>query len=148
MSMTMSERQEIIMNFGTAPSLDDILTIARSVVNVLPDELVELAENLELDVQDFPDEVTEMEQNLDDPYDLLSLYNSAKEVAPGIEKKDAEGSDLLVLYRRPILDYWCENGEQFEVTVRQIVIEEIASQGDFTDEEVDDMINRHHQGVL
>ncbi|MGB1077231.1 MAG: metallopeptidase family protein [Bdellovibrionales bacterium] len=148
MSMIASERQEIIMNFGQAPSLDDILTIARFVLNSLPEELSELFEELELDIQDFPDEVVEIEQNLEDPYDLLSLYLSAKELSPGVEKKDAEGNDTLVLYRRPVLDYWCENGERFEQVVRQVIIEELAGQHDFSEAEVDEMISRHHQGMF
>ena len=129
--MTMSDRQEIIMNFGCAPSLDDILTIARSILAALPDELAEGADDLELDVQDFPDETTAMENNVEDIYDLLALYKSAKEIVPGVQKKDAQGNDALVLYRRPILDYWCESGEQFEIAVRQILIEEIATQQGF-----------------
>ena len=144
MSAIASERQEIIMNLGRAPSLDDVLTIARSVLNSLPEELIELFEDLELDIQDFPDEVVEMEQGLEDPYDLLSLYKSAKEVSPGVEKKDAEGNDTLLLYRRPIIDYWSENGERFELVVRQIIIEELANQHDFTDDEIDEMVSRHH----
>ena len=148
MSVAMSERQEIIMNFGCAPSLDDILTLARTVLGALPDELVEFVDDLEIDVQDFPDEVAEQDENIEDPYDLLALYRSAKELSPGIEKKDAEGNDLLILYRRPILDFWCESGETFEATLRQIIVEEIASQNDFAEDEIDEMVSRHHQGVL
>lgn len=148
MSMTVSDRQDIIMNFGKAPSLDDVLTLAKNVMNGLPDELTEQATDLEIDVQDFPDELVEIEQKLDDPYDLLALYKSAKELSPGVEKKAAEGNDALILYRRPILDYWCENGEQFEIALRQIMIEEIAGQGDFNDDEIDEMVSRHHQGIL
>jgi predicted Zn-dependent protease with MMP-like domain len=146
--MTVSDRQDIIMNFGKAPSLDDVLMLAKNVMNSLPDELTEQATDLEIDVQDFPDELVEIEQKLDDPYDLLALYKSAKELSPGVEKKAAEGNDTLILYRRSILDYWCENGEQFEVALRQIMIEEIAGQGDFNDDEIDEMVSRHHQGIL
>jgi predicted Zn-dependent protease with MMP-like domain len=146
--MTVSDRQDIIMNFGKAPSLDDVLMLAKNVMNSLPDELTEQAIDLEIDVQDFPDELVEIEQKLDDPYDLLALYKSAKELSPGVEKKAAEGNDALILYRRSILDYWCENGEQFEVALRQIMIEEIAGQGDFNDDEIDEMVSRHHQGIL
>ncbi len=91
--MSASERQEIIMNFGVAPSLDDVLTIAQSVLSALPEELSEVSEDIELDVQDFPDEITEREQGLEDPYDLLALYKSAKELSPGVEKKEADGND-------------------------------------------------------
>ncbi len=146
--MSVSERQEIIMNFGAAPSLDDVLMIAQSILASVPDELTDFIEDLELDIQDFPDEVASMDQNLEDPYDLVALYQSAKEVTPGVEKKNAEGCDTLILYRRPILDYWCESGEQLELVLRQIMIEEIASKQDFSEDEIEEMINCHHQGIL
>ncbi len=148
MPMTLSDRQEIIMNFGAPPSLDDFQMIARSICETLPDELVALVENLDVDVQDFPDETIEMDQNLDDPYELLALYQSSKELTPGVEKKSAEGNDTLILYRRPILDYWCESGEQFEFALRQIIVEEIARQEDFTEDDIKDMLRQHHQGFL
>ncbi len=146
--MVMSDRQDIIMNFGAAPSIDDVTTIVRGVLNSLPDELEEACEDLEIDIQDFPDEMTEIDQNLNDPYELLCLYKSAKEVSPGVEKKAADGNDLLIVYRRPVLDYWCESGDEFGLVVRQVVIEEIAGQQDFSDDEIDEMVSRHHQGVL
>ena len=146
--MVMSDRQDIIMNFGAAPSIDDVTTIVRGVLNSLPDELEEACEDLEIDIQDFPDEMTEIDQNLNNPYELLCLYKSAKEVSPGVEKKAADGNDLLIVYRRPVLDYWCESGDEFGLVVRQVVIEEIAGQQDFSDDEIDEMVSRHHQGVL
>ena len=146
--MVMSDRQDIIMNFGAAPSIDDVTTIVRGVLNSVPDELEEACEDLEIDIQDFPDEMTEIDQNLNDPYELLCLYKSAKEVSPGVEKKAADGNDLLIVYRRPVLDYWCESGDEFGLVVRQVVIEEIAGQQDFSDDEIDEMVSRHHQGVL
>lgn len=146
--MSALERQEIIMNFGVAPSLDDVLTVAKSVISSIPEELVDICEDLDIDVQDFPDEVTEREQGLDDPYDLLALFKSAKELSPGVEKKEADGNDALVIYRRPILDYWCENGEQFELALRQVIIEEIAVNNGFLDDDIEEMVSRHHQGIL
>lgn len=148
MSVGVSDQHNVIMNFGKAPSLDDVMTLAQCVLKALPEELQTLAEDLEFDVQDFPDQIVEMEQKLEDPYDLLALYKSAKEIAPGVEKKEADGHDGLTLYRRSILDYWCESTEPFEVVLRQIIIEEIAHQGSFSDDEIDEMVSRHHQGLL
>ena len=94
-------------------------------------------------VEEFPDDVTEAEMELETPYELLALFRSGKEIAPGVEKKVANGEDVLVLYRRPILDLWCETGDDLNALVREIVIEEIARTQEFSENDIAEMLKRY-----
>jgi predicted Zn-dependent protease with MMP-like domain len=85
---------------------------------------------------------------LDDPYELVALYRSGKEISPGVERKVANDDDILVLYRRPILDLWCDTQEDLTALIREVMIEELAGNFDFSDDEIAEMTRRHHQGML
>lgn len=140
--------QQILMNFSKAPTEDDISVIANEQLENLPDELMEFFEKLTIQIEDIPDETTESDLDLDDPYELLALYKAGKELSPGVEKKAANDDDTLILYRRSILDAWCESGEDLTQIIREAIIEEIGNYFDFSDEEIEDMSQRHYQGML
>ncbi|MEM7618798.1 MAG: metallopeptidase family protein [Pseudomonadota bacterium] len=142
------DSRQIIMNYTVPPSLDDMEVISSNIVEGLPEELLDFCEGVALSVEDMPDDLTEQDLDLEDPFDLLALYKSGKEIAPGIEKKTANDDDLLILYRRAILDLWCETQEDLNGLIRQVVIEELGRHFDFSDDEIDDMVKRHHQGML
>lgn len=122
--------------------------MGNALMEVLPEELLEFCEDLELQVEDMPDETIEQDLDLEDPYELLALYKSGKEMSPGVEAKTASEDDVLILYRRPILDMWCETSDDLSDVIRQVMIEEIGRQFDFEDDEIDEMTSRHYQGLL
>lgn len=140
--------QRIIMNFSVPPSAEDLEVIARDALENLPEEILELCEELTIQVEDFPDETVEAEMELDDSYDLLALYRSGKQIAPGVQKKVANDDDVLLLYRRPILDMWCETGEDIAQIVREVMIEELGNNFEFSEDEIEEMARRHYQGRL
>lgn len=143
-----SAGKQIIMNFSFPPSLDDFEVMAAEAVELLPEELAEFSDSLSIEIEDFPDDVTERDLDLEDPYELLALYKSGKEISPGVESMSANDDDLLVLYRRPILDMWCESGDDLGGLIRQVIIEELGRHFDFSDDEITDMSERHYQGML
>jgi predicted Zn-dependent protease with MMP-like domain len=144
----MSQQNQIIMNFSAPPSIDDLNVIASGQLELMPDELLEHIEDLAIQIEDMPDEATESEMELDDPYELVALFKSGKQISPGVEKKSANDDDVLVLYRRPILDIWCETGEDLTSIIRDIMIEEIASNFEYSDDDIEEMAARHYQGML
>ena len=148
MTAKAASRQEIIMNFSTPPSVDDVTVMAHQILDSLPDELATKCAELILELEEFPDEATEQDMDLSSPYELLALFRSGKEIVPGVQKKVANGEDKIVIYRRPILDLWCETGEDLATLIREIMIEEIARGLEFSDDDVQDMLRRHHQGML
>jgi len=45
--------------------------------------------------------------------------------------------DAIYLYRRPILDYWCETGEDLFHVIRHVLIHEIGHHFGLSDEDMD-----------
>jgi predicted Zn-dependent protease with MMP-like domain len=141
------DRQQIIMNFTVPPSTEDLQVIALEAVAALPEELSNFCENMGIQVEDLPDETIVQELDLEDPFDLVALFRSGNQIAPGIESKVANDDDVLMIYRRPLLDMWCETGEDLNALVRQVIIEELGQNFDFSDSEIDDMTRRYVQGL-
>jgi predicted Zn-dependent protease with MMP-like domain len=142
------DQQKIIMTFSTPPMPEDMEVIARAALDNLPEEIMERCEELEIVVEELPDEAVEQELDLDDPYDLLALYRSGKEITPGVERKVAQDDDVLILYRRPILDLWCETGEDLALTIRNVMIEELGTYFEFSEDDIEEMSARHYQGMF
>lgn len=142
------DRKQIIMSFSVPPSPDDLAVMARDVLDTVPEELVGFCEEMDIVVEEFPDSVVEQELELDSPYELLVLYRSGAEISPGVTKKSTDEDDTLIVYRRPLLDLWCETGDDLSSLLRNAVIEEIGHNFDFSDTEIEDMVGRHYQGML
>jgi predicted Zn-dependent protease with MMP-like domain len=116
-----------------APTLAEIDAMAREALASLPAELKQFTTDVVLQVEDFPsDEVCE-EMDLETPFDILGLYQG---ISLADKRTDASGTlpDMVFLYRRPILDYWCESGEDLAHVVRHVVIHEIGHHFGFSDE--------------
>ena len=122
------------------PSLDDLESLAREAFEGIPPTLVRFVKDVEIRVDDFPDEETEKEMALESPFDLLGLYRG---VALPNKSVSAASSDLdrIFLYRRPILDYWCETGEDLYDIVRHVLIHEIGHHFGFSDADMERLEN-------
>ena len=142
------DSKRIIMNFSMPPSLEDMEIMAAFVFETLPQELGTFCETLKIAVEDFPDEALEQELDIDDPYELLALYRSGKEISPGVEKKTANDDDALLLFRRPILDMWCETGDDLGAVLRQVMVEELGKYFEFSEEEIDEMAGQNYQDMI
>lgn len=142
------DQQRIIMNFSVPPSAEDLLVMAQEIFETLPEEIMEFCDALSIDIEEFPDETTIGELELDDAYELLAVYQSGREISPGVESKVANDDDVLMLYRRPILDCWCDSGEDLGTVIREVMIEELGSRFDFSEKDIEEMMARHHQGML
>jgi predicted Zn-dependent protease with MMP-like domain len=73
---------------------------------------------------------------LDSAFDLLGLYRG---VALGDKSifDTPQDVDMIHLYRRPILDYWCESGEDLQHLIRHVLIHEIGHHFGFSDEDME-----------
>ena len=124
------------------PSLADIEALAKRALDAIPPELKQHFGPVVIRVEEFPDRETERQMGLESPFDLLGLYRgvalphkSVGDPLPHI--------DMVFLYRRPILDYWCETGEDLEHVVRHVLIHEIGHHFGFSDA---DMERIEHEG--
>lgn len=135
-------RDEIIMNFNVSPSADDIAVMAKNILQSLPDEIIELCDGVAIKVEDFPDDAIQHDLDIEDPYELLALYRSGSQIAPGVIKKTANDDDILLIFRRPLLDAWCETGDDIHALIRQVMIEEIGQNFEFSEEDIEEMSMR------
>jgi len=125
----------VMPHHSTPPSMADLETIAQAAFADIPEELRHYAADVVIRVDDFPDEEVEREMDLESPFDLLGLYRgSAMDIhafggAPG-------DVDMIFLYRRPILDYWCETGEDLSTLVKHVLIHEIGHHFGLSDDDM------------
>ncbi len=117
------------------PSLDDITDIGRRELARLPEEFRRFVADLPIRVEEFPDEQTEVEMELDSPFDLLGLYRGVSIDRKSFLDTPAD-MDMIFLYRRPILDYWSETGEDLNDIVRHVLIHEIGHHFGLSDEDM------------
>ena len=121
--------------YSAPPSLEDIEAIAAEAFAGMPEELTRHAGNVVFRVEEFPDEDTQEAMDLESPFDLLGLYRgvdlsrkSVLAVVPHV--------DMIFLYRRPLLDYWCETGEDLTHLVRHVLIHEIGHHFGLSDDDM------------
>ena len=118
------------------PSLADIEAIAEEALGTIPAVLRRFAANVILRVDEFPDEETEAEMELESPYDILGLYRGVSLDRQSVSDVPHD-VDMIFLYRAPILDYWCETGEDLTHIVRHVLIHEIGHHFGFSDDDME-----------
>ena len=91
-----------------APSLDDIDALAESAYAQLPASFRRLCQGLVIQVVDFPDDETLDEMDAQSEFDLLGLFRGRGLAHRGAVEETGELPNMIWLYRRPLLDYWCE----------------------------------------
>jgi len=122
--------------FRRAPSLGDIEALAERALGTIPEELKRHLGNVVIRVDEFPDEEVEEEMGLESPFEILGLYRGVALPHKSVASTRAD-ADLVFLYRRPILDYWCETGEDLYHVVRHVLIHEIGHHFGFSDDDMD-----------
>lgn len=130
----------------TAPSLADVEAMADEALGLIPDELRRLASDVVIRIEDFPDEETQRDMELDSPFDLLGLYRGIALTEKSVIDPGGE-PDMVFLYRRPILDYWCETGEDLVHLIRHVLIHEIGHHFGFSDADMDALERQAEQAA-
>ncbi|ACJ00366.1 metallopeptidase family protein [Rhodospirillum centenum] len=125
-----------LRRFTTAPTLEEIEAIAARAFDTIPEELRQHVRNVLIRVEDFPDEETEQEMGLESPFDLLGLYRGVGLPFQSVSDLP-RGPEMIYLYRRPLLDYWCETGEDLTHLVRHVLIHEIGHHFGFSDADME-----------
>jgi len=110
---------------ATPPTPDDLVAIGEAVLRELPDPFAALVGTVPIRVQDFADEQTLADLDIDEPFDLLGLYHGVP-IGEQFGRAVAQDVDMIFLYRRPLLDFWCAEEEMtLEHIVRHVLIHEI-----------------------
>ena len=125
-----------IERHSTPPTLADLEAVAREAFAGVPSELRLYLNEVVIRVEDFPDDDTLEDMECETPYDLLGLYRGV-DLARKSVLDTPEDLDRIYLYRRPILDYWCEVGEDLTHLVRHVLIHEIGHHFGLSDEDME-----------
>ena len=118
-----------------APGAERIEAIARATIAKLPPEFARHLGNVVLRIEDFADDATLDEMGIENPFDLTGLYRG---LPIGSKSVDHSGTmpDMIHLYRRAILDEWCETGVSLEALVAHVVIHEIGHHFGLSDDDM------------
>lgn len=119
-----------------APTLEDFENLAAAAWETIPEPLQVVAKDVVVRVEDFPDEDVCDEMGLDSAFELLGLYQGVPIDERSVMDGEA-GIDMIFLYRRPMLDYWCESGEDLALLVRHVLIHEIGHHFGLSDEDME-----------
>ncbi len=119
--------------FTMPPRLTDIEAMTYRALASIPEELRRHVTDVVVKVEEFPDPETERTMGLKSPFDLLGLYRGVS-----LDRKSVMDAptdvDMIFLYRRPLLDYWCETGEPLDKIIRHVLIHEIGHHFGLSDE--------------
>ena len=119
-----------------APSLELIEQLAQEAYRGIPKRLRRHVESVPIRVEEFPDDETLEAMGIESPFDLMGLYRGVS-----LDRKSVMDAtphlDMIFLYRRPLLDYWCESGEPLGDLVRHVLIHEIGHHFGYSDEDME-----------
>ena len=120
-----------------APSLDHFAQLARAAFDALPEPFRGAAGEVVIRIDDFADEDVLAELGMEDPFELTGLYQGVD-----IGRREGLGPapepSRVFLYRRPILDEWCERGDVgLSELIAHVLIHEIGHHFGLSDDEID-----------
>ena len=127
---SMSTRQTL------APSLADIEALAQAAVERLPELFRDHLAAVLLRIEDFPDAEVMAEMELESEWEILGLYQGRHVGLKGDEPSGAL-PDMIFLYRRPILDEWCQTYDSLEAIVTHVLVHEVGHHFGLSDEAIE-----------
>jgi predicted Zn-dependent protease with MMP-like domain len=108
-----------------APALEDIEGLADAAYARLPSRFRRLCEGLVMRVVDFPDDETLDEMGAETEFDLLGLFRGRGLPDRGAVPETGELPNMIWLYRRPLLDFWCEGDDTLAEVVTHVLVHEV-----------------------
>jgi predicted Zn-dependent protease with MMP-like domain len=95
---------------ATPPSLEDFAALAEAALAALPAEVLRLTGEVQMRVLDFAEDDVLDELGIEDAFQLTGLYQG-----PDLRTRSvwdpAPRPSMVFLYRRAILDEWCEHAD-------------------------------------
>jgi len=100
-----------------APSLDEFAALAEAALEALPAPFRARVGDVEMRVVEYAEDDVLDDLGLEDPFQLTGLYQGPDLIQRGAHEA-AQGPSMVFLYRRAILDEWCERGD---VTLGELI---------------------------
>ncbi len=121
---------------ATAPSLEEIEALASAAFDALPPAVRRACGGLGVAVADFAPDAVLDELGIEDPFELTGLYEGIALTERSVMHQPT-APDVVWLYRRPILDEWCERGDVgLDDLVRHVLVHEIAHHLGWSDDDI------------
>ena len=121
-----------------APSAAEFEVIADAAYRAIPARLRGFVDDVVIRVAEFPDRETLDELGIQSEYDLLGLYRGLDLARKSVLDTPVD-VDMILLYRQPILAYWCESEDSLGDLVRNVLIHEIGHHFGFSDADMADL---------
>lgn len=119
-----------------APTLDDVKRLAEAAFERLPESFRARLNGVAILVEDFPDDEIIEEMGFETPFDLLGLYRGIDLTQKSVSDVVTE-PDLILLYRRPILDAWLEGEDSLDSLITHVLVHEIGHHFGLSDEDME-----------
>ena len=120
-----------------APTLEDLDALAEAAFAQLPGSFRRLCEGLVIQVVDFPDDDTLDEMGAQSEFDLLGLFRGQGLAQRGAAEDTGALPNMIWLYRRPLLDFWCEGEDSLEAVVTHVLVHEIGHHFGLSDADIE-----------
>jgi predicted Zn-dependent protease with MMP-like domain len=121
-----------------APSLDEFEKLADAAYRALPDQFRQSTTAVMIRIEEFATDEVLNSLGIESEYDLLGLYQGVS-----LDRKSASDAttepDVVVLYRRPILDYWAAGDEQLGDIVTHVLVHEIGHHFGLSDDDMENI---------
>ena len=108
-----------------APTGEDVEALAETAYRRLPKGFRKLCGELVIQVVDFADDETLDEMGIESEFDLLGLFRGRGLAHRPAVAETGALPNMIFLYRRPLLDFWCEGEETLARVVAHVLIHEI-----------------------
>jgi predicted Zn-dependent protease with MMP-like domain len=120
-----------------SPSLEDIERLAEAAFARLPEAFRKLCEGVVIHVVDFPDDETLDVMGAQSEFDLLGLFRGQGLAQRGALAETGVMPNMVWLYRRPLLDYWCDGQDSLGAVVTHVLVHEIGHHFGFSDADME-----------
>ena len=132
----MTDARTAALAAAHAPSGADIDALAHAAFTHLPAHFRGLCDGLVIQVVDFPDDETLDEMEAESEFDLLGLFRGrGLPHRPAVEETGAL-PNMIWLYRRPLLDFWCEGEDTLGAVVTHVLVHEIGHHFGLSDDDM------------
>ena len=119
-----------------APSLDDFAGLAEQAWARVPESFRAVCGDVVIRVLYFAEDETLAEMGMEDPFELTGLYFGVDLTQASVSDPSPRPAEVY-LYRRPILDEWCERGDvALGDLIEHVLIHEIGHHFGLSDEAI------------
>ena len=119
------------------PSIEDFQRIGEEVLAGLPALFTQHLGGVVIKVEELPDNATIQAMELESAFELLGLYHGVPVGHDnGFDPPPAQ-PDMIFLYRRPMLAYWCDHDFSLAAIIENTLIHEIGHHFGLSDDDMD-----------